>query len=110
MRIEFTYFSRSSTCSGTSSRGEEGEMVYDLYLPYQMLRRLTTPFEKWEAHKLGIIDADGHVLKKRRDLTTSAEYAAFGLSDGMVLTLKKLLEKLPGGKTRPASYAAALFP
>ena len=31
-------------------------MVVDLFLVYQFVRRLATPFEKWEAYKEGIID------------------------------------------------------
>jgi hypothetical protein len=45
----------------------------DLYMTYRVLRRLTTPFESWEAFKLGIIDAKGNILKKRRDLDRIAE-------------------------------------
>lgn len=81
----------------------------DLYLVYQFIRRLATPFEEWEAYKLGIIDADGTVLKKRRELRRKEERQAFGVYDTMILNIKKLLEKLPGGKTRLASYAAALY-
>jgi len=34
----------------------------DLFLVYQFMKRLITPFEKWPAFKLGIIDKDGKVL------------------------------------------------
>jgi hypothetical protein len=84
-------------------------MVVDLFLVYQFLRRLTTPFKEWEAYKVGIIDERGNVLKKRRDLKLKRERDAFGLFDLMILNIKKLLEKIPGGQTRLASYAAALF-
>ncbi len=84
-------------------------MIVDLFLVYQFLRRLTTPFKDWEAYKLGIIDERGNVLKKRRNLNLKAERDAFGVFDLMVLNIKKLIEKLPGGQTRIASYAAALF-
>ena len=84
-------------------------MIVDLYLIYSFLKRLTTPFDKWKAFDLGIIDASGNILKSRSNLTSSQEKAAFGLFDLMVLNLKKLLETLPGGKKRIASYAAALF-
>lgn len=83
--------------------------ITDLILVYQFLKRLTTPFNKTEAFKLGIIDKDGKVLKKSKDLTTDAEKKAYGYYDRMVFNLKKLLEKVPGGKTQFASYAAALF-
>jgi hypothetical protein len=84
-------------------------MIVDLFLVYQFLKRLTTPFEKWQACKLGIIDKDGNVLIHRKDFRTEAQRAAFGIFDQMVLNMKKLIEKVPGGKTRIATYAAALY-
>lgn len=84
-------------------------MVVDLYLVYSFIRRLATPFEKWPAYELGIIDEDGNILKKRKDLLTIKERNAFGIFDVMILNLKKLLAKVPGGKSRIASYAAALY-
>ena len=33
--------------------------VIDIYLVYQFLRRLATPFTKWEAFKTGVIDKEG---------------------------------------------------
>lgn len=84
-------------------------MIVDLYLVYQFIRRLATPFTEWDAYKLGIIDAQGNQLKKRKDLDTREERKAFGIFDLMVCKMKRLLEKLPGGATRIASYAAALW-
>jgi hypothetical protein len=84
-------------------------MIIDLFLVYSFIRRLATPFKEWEAYKLGIIDEDGNVLKKRKDLLTIKERDAFGVFDVMILNLKKLLAKVPGGSSRIASYAAALY-
>jgi hypothetical protein len=84
-------------------------MVVDLFLVYQFIRRLATPFKEWEAYKLGIIDEKGNVLKKRKELNTTAERNAFGIFDVLVLNLKKLLARVPGGSSRIASYAAALW-
>ena len=83
--------------------------MLNLFLVYQFIRRLATPFKEWEAYKLGIIDERGNILKSRKDLTTVREKNAFGAYDLMILNLKKLLEKVPGGKSRLASYAAALY-
>jgi hypothetical protein len=84
-------------------------LFVDLYLVYQFLRRLTTPFEEWDAYKLGIIDKDGNILKKKDQRKTSAEKEAFRTFDIMILKLKKLLAKVPGGESKLASYAAALW-
>jgi hypothetical protein len=84
-------------------------LIVDLFLVYQFVRRLATPFKEWEAFKLGIIDENGNVLKKRKELTLASERKAFGVFDVMILNIKKLLAKIPGGSTRIASYAAALY-
>lgn len=84
-------------------------MIIDLFMVYQFIRRLATPFNEWEAYKLGIIDERGKILKKRKDLLLVKERNAFGIFDLMILKLKRLLEKIPGGQTRIASYAAALW-
>lgn len=84
-------------------------MVVDLFLVYSFLKRLATPFKEWKAFDLGIIDEDGNILKKRKDFTTIDEKDAFGVFDIMILKLKTLLGKIPGGKSKLASYAAALW-
>ena len=83
--------------------------IGNIYFVYQFLKKLVTPFEKTEAFKLGIIDKDGKILKKRRDLETKEEKSAYNLSDTLVWNLKKILGKIPFGKSKLASYAAALW-
>ena len=84
-------------------------MIVDLFLVYQFIKRLATPFEKWDAYELGIIDKDGNILKKRKELRTVKERDAWGKFDVMISKLKKLLAKVPGGSSRLATYAAALW-
>ena len=83
--------------------------IVDLFLIYSFIRRLATPFSEWKAYELGIIDEKGNLLKKRKELRMVKEREAFGLFDLLVLKLKRLLEKVPGGNTRIGSYAAALW-
>ena len=45
--------------------------IGNIYFVYQFIKKLVTPFEKTDAFKLGIIDKDGKILKKRRDLEGS---------------------------------------
>ena len=78
----------------------------DLFLVYQFVKRLSTPWDKTEAFKLGLIDAKG---KKLKTAETPEEKKALGYYDKLVYNLKRLLEKLPGGKTRLGSFAAAAF-
>lgn len=81
----------------------------DIYLTYRFIRALVTPFNKTKAYELGIIDENGTPLKKKRDLQTTEEKTAYTIYDRLVFKLKRLLGKLPGGKTRLASFAAALW-
>lgn len=82
--------------------------LVDSYLVYQLVNRLITPFEKWDAFRLGIIDKTGTVVKHRKDLTPE-EQNAWGYFDILVANIKKMISKLPGGKTRLANFAAAAF-
>ena len=84
-------------------------MVVDLFLVYSFIRKLVTPFERWDAYEEGIIDEKGNVLISRKDYSKNSQKKAFGIFDQMVLNVKKLLAKLPGGETKLASYAAALW-
>lgn len=83
--------------------------VVNLFMVYQFLKRLTTPFEQWSAYKEGVIDERGNIIIKAKDRHTLDQRRSFGKFDLLVLKLKRLLEKVPGGKTKLASYAAALF-
>jgi hypothetical protein len=83
--------------------------LVDLYLVYRVLRQLTTPFENWDAYKTGVIDAEGNLIKKAYDRRTAEEQESFTKFDLLMLKLKKVLGVLPFGKTKLASYAAALF-
>jgi|TARA_A100001015_G_scaffold67704_1_gene74980 hypothetical protein len=78
----------------------------DLFVIYQLLKRLTTPFDETEAYALGLIDERG---KKLRSPSTSEEKDAYDLIDRFVFNIKRLIEKIPGGRTRLGSYAAALL-
>ena len=82
--------------------------VVDLAAIYMFLKRLVTPFEQWDAYKTGLIDKNGKVIVSKADRTPEQE-KSFGYFDRLVANLKKLLGKIPGGKTRIASFAAALL-
>ena len=80
----------------------------DMFVVYQFIRRLATPFKKWEGYKTGVIDDKGNIIVKPKD-RTPAQNRSFKVFDVMILKLKKLLEKVPFGRSRLASYAAALY-
>jgi hypothetical protein len=75
---------------------------------YQFIKRLATPFTSWKAYELGVIDDHGNIVIKRSQRTPDQK-KAFGKFDLMILKLKKLLGKIPGGSSKIASYMAALW-
>ena len=79
--------------------------VADTYLIYQVLKRLTTPFDETKAFELGLIDKDGKLLKKAK---TKDEKNAYTYFDRFIFNLKRLLHRV-GLKSKFASYGAALF-
>ena len=81
----------------------------DAFITFRFLKLLVTPFDKTEAFKYGIIDKNGKVLRKYKTLERIDERKAYTILHRLVFNVKRLIEKLPGGKSRLASYAAALF-
>lgn len=81
----------------------------DLFYAFRFLKLLVTPWEKTEAFELGVIDKNGKVIKKARDRKTPQEKSAYTVFHRLVFNLKRLVNKVPFGKTALASYASALF-
>jgi|TARA_Y100000114_G_scaffold143881_1_gene151869 hypothetical protein len=87
----------------------------DLFVTYRFIKLLTTPFEKSEAFKLGIIDKDGNRIKAPKstkpavELVTSEQKAAYTILHKLVFNIKKIFSKVPGLRTKVGTYAAALF-
>lgn len=79
----------------------------DLFVTYRFIKLLTTPFDKTDAFKMGIIDADG----KRTDkiLYKQSEQDAYTILHKLVFNIKKIFNKVPGLRTKLGTYAAALF-
>lgn len=80
--------------------------VANLIFTYSFLKRLVTPFNETKAYELGIIDERGKKLKSPK---TTEELNAYSTFERLVFNIKKIIERLPGGKSKLASYAAALF-
>ena len=78
----------------------------DLVYTLRFLRLLTTPWDETGAYKMGIIDDEGKKIKKP---TTGAEKEVYNTFHRLVFSIKRLVNKIPGGKSKLGSYAAALF-
>lgn len=84
----------------------------DLLYTFRFLKLLVTPFEETDAFKAGIIDEEG---KRRRDFNKNTMdnrkayreyYTPF---HRLVYNVKRFLSNAPGGSSRIASYASALY-
>ena len=85
-----------------------GTRAIDLLITYRIIKMLTTPFDKQDAYKLGIIDKNGKVLRKTKELKTGKERDAYTILHRFVFNLKRLINIVPGGKSKLGTYAAAL--
>ena len=87
----------------------------DLFVTYRFLKLLTTPFEKTDAFKLGIIDDNGNRIKKPKSTQPAVELAtveqknSYTILHKLVFNIKKIFQKVPGLRTKVGTYAAALF-
>lgn len=78
----------------------------DMVIAYKFIRALSTPWKKWDAYELGLIDDKGN--KKRKPKTGEEKKALPGWMN-LIRNIKRFIEKLPFGKTRLGSFAAALW-
>ena len=87
----------------------------DLFVTYRFVRLLTTPFEKTDAYKLGIIDGNGNRIRQPNstkpavELATTEQKNAYTVLHKLVFNIKKIFAKVPGLRTKVGTYAAALF-
>ena len=87
----------------------------DLFVTYRFIKLLTTPFNKTDAYKFGIIDDKGNRIREdnstrpKVELTTGTLKNSYTILHKLVFNIKKIFEKVPGLRTKVGTYAAALF-
>lgn len=87
---------------------QAGDLVYT----FRFLTLLVTPFDKTKAYEVGIIDENGKRLKSFNKNTSENRTAYnnyYTPFHRLVFNIKRLMAKVPGGGSRLASYASALF-
>jgi hypothetical protein len=82
--------------------------IVDIYIVYKFIRLLTTSWDETDAFKLGVIDAHGKLLKDVHHLSVE-QAKSYTLFHRLVFNIKRLVEKIPGGKSKIGTYAAALY-
>ena len=78
----------------------------DLIITYRVVKMLVTPFNKFKAFDLGIIDEKGKVLRKFKEVKGS-ERKHYTMLHRFVFNLKRILQKVGLG-SRLGSFAVAL--
>ena len=80
----------------------------DNLIALRVLSMLVTPFTDTDAYRLGVIDKDGNTLIKPSKLQGDQK-DAYTYLNRLVFSLKKLLNRLPGGDTKIKNLIAALW-
>ena len=81
----------------------------DTFVAYKFIRILTTDWEDMEAFDNGIIDKNGKILRKSKTLSTTRDKNSYTIFHRLIFNLKRILEKLPFGKSKLTSFATGLI-
>jgi len=79
----------------------------DALITYRVIKLLVTPFERTEAFKRGIIDKDGNVLVKFKDVKNTTDKKHYTILHRFVWNIKRLMKKVGLG-SRLGTFGAAL--
>lgn len=83
--------------------------IVDNMIALRILKMLVTPFTDTAAFHLGIIDAQGKPIRKVASLNTTAEQDAYTYLNRLVFSMKRIINRLPGGESKIKSLVAALW-
>ena len=79
----------------------------DNLLALRLLKILVTPFEEFPACKSGIIDENGKYITPKHKRTPEQKRTLTYL-DRLMINIKKLINKLPGGESKLKNLIAAM--
>jgi len=84
--------------------------IVDTYLAYKFIKMLATRWKKTDAYKLGIIDSKGYrIHTKEADEAARNAGSKYTNVHKVIFNIKRLISKVPGGKSRLGGAAAALW-
>ena len=72
----------------------------DLFVTYRFIKLLTTPFEKTDAFKLGIIDKDGNRIRKPNSSQVEVELTTSQLKNSYTILHKLVFNRVWRGTTQ----------
>ena len=81
--------------------------IVDTYITYRIVTTLVKKWEEQDAYQYGIIDNKGKVLRKYKELKDRKEKDSYTVLIRFIFNLKRMMEKIPGGKSKIGSYAVA---
>ena len=81
--------------------------IVDTYIVYRIVTTLVKKWEDQDAFEYGIIDKKGKVLRKSKELRDRKEKDSYTVLIRFIFNLKRMMEKIPGGKSKIGSYAVA---
>ena len=81
--------------------------LVDNVIALKLLARLTTPFTEYPAYKTGVIDDKGKYLVKQNKRTREQNNSITYL-DKLMINIKKMINKLPGGENKLKNIVAAM--
>lgn len=73
----------------------------------RMLTMLCTPFSEMPAYKAGVIDEKGKYIVSPND-RTAEQKSTVGYIDRLIINVKKLINKLPGGESKLKNIVAGI--
>ena len=80
----------------------------DNLLALRLLKILITPFEEFPAYKTGVIDEKGkYIVPKNK--RTDKQRKSLTYLDRLLINVKKIINKLPGGESKLKNLVAAMF-
>jgi len=83
--------------------------LIDTIYTFRFLKILSSKWTDMDAYEYGIVDENGVALRHSSELTTDEEKASYTPFHRLIFKLKRLMEKIPGGKSFVGRYGAALL-
>lgn len=81
--------------------------LIDNMIALRLLTMLCTPFNQFPAYKSGVIDEKGKYLIKSNKQTAAQKRTCTYL-DRLIINVKKMINKLPGGESKLKNIVAAM--
>lgn len=78
----------------------------DTFYAFRFLRLLTTKWTDTGAFELGLIDKNGKIIRNPKN---SKERSKYNIFHRLVFNIKRLINKVPLGRSTIASYLTALY-